>query len=129
MSDCGTAAETFYTGNDILILHEIRHALERLLTSDEPTTIDLRALPMAPGEEAKIEAMLGTGEINVTLNALGVSSIIETAIAGVWLITHYNMEDEILGKFIEIARVPSLVSSPIEEIKSGLEQLTERLSA
>ena len=97
------------TGNDVLILHEVRHALTQLVETDQPTTIDLRAIPMAPREEARIEAMLGTGEISATLDALGHTSIVETQIAGVWLITHYNSEDDILGKFIEITRVPSLI--------------------
>ena len=119
--------EAFNTGNDILILHEIRHALTKLLTDDQATTIDLRAIPMAPGEEVKIEAMLGEGEVSVKFNALGRSTFIETTIAGVWLVTHYNIEDEILGKFIEVTRFPSLVASQVEDIESGLERLTEQL--
>lgn len=117
------------TGNDILILHEIRHALKTLIDEGESTTIDLRAIPMAPGEEARIEAMLGHGEISANLNALGHSSIIETSIAGVWLITHYNVEDEILGKFIEITRVPALLASPQEDIEQGWDRLTAQLNA
>lgn len=129
MSSCTSKPGAFNTGNDLLILHEVRHALTQLIETDQPTTIDLRSIPMAPGEEAHIEAMLGTGEISATLNALGYTSIVETQIAGVWLITHYNSEDDILGKFIEITRVPSLISSPTEEIDSGLQQLTEMLSS
>jgi len=127
MSDCLIEENSFMTGNDILILHEIRHALKKLLEEDEVTTIDLRAIPMSPGEEAKIEEMLGEGEISINLNALGPSTLIETAIAGVWLVTHYNVEKEILGKFIEITRVPSLLASQTEDIESGLQQLTKRL--
>lgn len=116
------------TGNDILILHEIRHALKNLLDTGQPTTIDLRAIPMAPGEEDRIEASLGKGEISVTLDALGPSTIQETEIAGVWLITHFNVEEEILGKFIEITNIPSLIESPIEDMKIGLELLINKLS-
>lgn len=115
------------TGNDILILHEIRHALKKLLDESESTIIDLRAIPMAPGEEARIETMLGQGELSATLNALGKSTINETAFSGVWLITHYNTEDEILGKFIEISKLPSILASQHEDIEVGLEQLTHQL--
>lgn len=128
MTGCASGCEAINTGNDILILHEIRHALAQLLDSDEPTTIDLRSIPMAPGEEARIEEMLGDGEISIQMNALGLSTIKETAIAGVWLVTHYNVEEEILSKFIEITRIPSLLASQTEDIESGLEQLKERLS-
>lgn len=128
MSDCTAVRNEFNTGNDILILHEIRHALKKLLEDGQPTTIDLRAIPMAPGEEEKIEAILGEGEISVQLNALGPSIIVETEIAGVWLITHYNEEQEILGKYIEITRVPTLIKSQTEEMESSLKRLAGRLS-
>lgn len=128
MTSCTSECEVLNTGNDILILHEIKHALRKLLDSGVSTTIDLRSIPMAPGEEARIEASLGEGEIKVNLNALGPSTIQETAIAGVWLITHYNIEDEILGKFIEITKVPTFIESPDEDMQIGLELLTQKLS-
>ncbi|CAA6827575.1 MAG: Unknown protein [uncultured Thiotrichaceae bacterium] len=126
MSNVNTCA-SLDTGNDILILHEIRHALRKLLDDGESTIIDLRAIPMAPGEEARIEAMLGQGELSATLNALGKSTINETAFSGAWLITHYNTEDEILGKFIEISKLPSILASQHEDIEVALEQLTHQL--
>ena len=110
MTSCTIDCDALNTGNDILILHEIRHALDLLIEKNQTTTIDIRSIPMAPGEEAKIEKMLGEGEISVKLNALGPSEIIETGIAGVWLVTHYNMEEEVLGKFIEITKVPALIA-------------------
>lgn len=128
MTSCATECEALNTGNDILILHEIRHALALLIAENQTTTIDLRSIPMAPGEEKKIEKMLGVGEISVTLNALGPSKVIETSISGVWLITHYNMEEEVLGKFIEITKVPSLIATPDEDLTEGLTQLEGQLS-
>ncbi len=116
------------TGNDILILHEIRHALDLLIEKNQATTIDLRSIPMAPGEEAKIEEMLGEGEISIKLDALGPSEIVETGIAGVWLVTHRNLEEEVLGKFIEITKVPSLLATPEEDLSEGLSRLIDRLS-
>ena len=116
------------TGNDILILNEIRHALIQLLEKNEPTTIDLRTIPLAPLEEARIESTLGQGEINITLNALGKSTITETAIAGVWLTTHYSTENEILGKQIEITFFPSIIATTKSEIKEGAEMLRQHLA-
>lgn len=128
MSECSAVRNEFNTGNDILILHEIRHALKKLLEDGQATTIDLRAIPMAPGEEEQIEATLGEGEISVKLNALGPSNIMETKIAGVWLVTHFNEEQEILGKYIEITRVPTLIESQTEDMESSLKRLAGRLS-
>lgn len=127
MSNCSTGNKDFNTGNDILILHEIRHALTSLLVEDKPTTIDLRAIPMAPGEEERIESVLGEGEISVQLNALGLSTIIETKFAGVWLVTHYNSAEEVVSKFIEVTRVPALIVSQEEDIERDLRRLTEEL--
>ena len=54
------------TGNVVPLLHEIRHALERLAETGEPTVIDLRSMPLAPGEEDAIEQVLGEGEVTAT---------------------------------------------------------------
>ena len=98
------------TGNDLPILHEIAHALEHLIETGEETIIDLRGIPLAPGEEKRIEAALGGGEVECRLNALGASEIVETAFPGIWWVVHYNAEDEVMGKFIEVTRVPSISS-------------------
>ena len=58
------------TGNVVPLLYEIRHAIQCQIESGEDTVIDLRSLPMAPGEEARIEEMLGRGEVEATLKAL-----------------------------------------------------------
>ena len=115
------------TGNVLPLLHEIRHALQDLLDGDRETTIDLRALPMAPGEEDRLIETLGEGEVSVQLNALGKSEITETRYPGVWLIAHYNANGEVLGKFIEITRIPGLLKSQREDIADGLQALEDEL--
>jgi hydrogenase-1 operon protein HyaF len=110
------------------LLHEIRHALARLLEEGRETVIDLRSIPLAPGEEAAIEQALGEGEVQATLSALGPSDFRETSYPGVWVITHYNRDDQIVGKFVEVAFVPSLLKSQTEDITAGLRRLEERLT-
>lgn len=119
--------ESVPTGNDIPILNEIRHALEKLLDTGEETVIDLRGIPMAPGEEGRIETVLGKGEVQASLDALGPSEIRETAIPGVWLIVHYNSEDEVMGKFVEISVIPSILKAQEVDMRDGLERLKSRL--
>lgn len=116
-----------FTGNVTPLLHEIRHALDALLEQDHITTIDLRAMPLAPGEEARIEAKLGQGELKVELNALGRSDILETRYPGVWLITHHNTEDVVVGKYIQITFIPDILQAQRGDIKAGLEQLSSEL--
>ncbi len=112
-----------WTGNVQPLLHEVYHALKRLLETGEVTVIDLRALPLAPGEEAKIEQTLGTGEVHARIDALGPSQIVETGIAGVWLVTHYNAEEEILGRYIEICRIPAILESQDQDIEYGMDDM------
>lgn len=117
------------TGNLLPLLHEIRHALRKLLGTGEETTIDLRALPLAPGEESRLEAALGEGEVKATLDALGESRLVETRYSGVWRVTHFNAQGETIGKYIEIARVPSLLQAQKEEMQGALDALDSRLQS
>lgn len=110
------------------ILHEVRHGLSKLLQANENSIIDLRSIPLAPGEEEKIIEDLGYGEVYVTLNALGLSEIYETQYKGVWLITHYNAEHNIIGRFLEITYAPEIIKSQPEDMKLSLEQLQQKLA-
>ncbi len=118
----------YETGNVKPLLHEIRHALERLLKGEDGTIIDMRALPLAPGEEKRIEEALGEGEVRAELNALGPSVILETSYPGVWLVTHRNTEGEIIGRQIEVTFIPSLLESQPEDIRAGLAGLENELA-
>jgi hydrogenase-1 operon protein HyaF len=110
------------------LLHEIRHALDALLDSGARSVIDLRSMPLAPGEEQQLLEELGRGEVNARLHALGPSEIIETRYPGVWLVVHYNNADEVIGKFIEICDVPEVLRSQQEDIREGLELLQAQLA-
>ena len=110
------------------LLHEIRHALARLLKSGEHTTIDLRRIPLAPGEEEKMLDALGNGEVQARLFALGPSEINETGFPGVWVVTHFNNDNEVIGKFIEVCELPRLLMAQTDDIREGLERLEQQLA-
>jgi hydrogenase-1 operon protein HyaF len=110
------------------LLHEIRHALSQLLEQGRETVIDLRGIPLAPGEEAAIEQALGEGEARAELSALGPSDFRETSYPGVWVVTHYNREKQIVGKFVEITPIPALLRSQTEDMAAGLQRLQARLT-
>ena len=116
-----------FTGNVLPLLHEVRHALERLLATGEETTIDLGSLPLAPGEFDRIVAALGEGEVKATLDALGPSEIRETRYSGVWLVTHSNATDEVMGRYIEIARMPAVLLAQEPDMRRGLADLAQAL--
>ena len=106
------------------LLHEIKHALENLIENGETSIIDLRSIPLAPGEEEKILSTLGTGEVQAKLNALGLSEVIETQYAGVWVVTHYNDENNIISRFIEVTTMPNILSSQTQDIMAAYSSLT-----
>ncbi len=115
------------TGNVEPLMHEIRHALKRLAAGGEGTVIDLQSLPLAPGEDERIEEALGRGEVSAELNALGQSLIQETAYPGVWLVTHRNNENAVVGRFIEVTRIPELLKSQQTDIEHGINRLDNEL--
>ena len=118
---------SYNSGNIPPLLHEIRHALRNLLENGETTTIDLRGLPMAPGEQEQLLEMLGKGEVSIRLDALGKSEIFESRFAGVWLIIHYNSNEEVMGKYIEVTRMPVILKTQTADIEESLEALQVRL--
>ena len=113
-------------GNVRPLLNEVLHAIDRLLDTGEPTTIDLAGLPFGPGELEQLEATLGEGELAARLDALGTSRIRETAYPGVWWLEHRNAHDEIVGRYSEITHVPEILSSQDADIAAGRARLGEQ---
>lgn len=116
------------TGNVEPLLHEIRHALRRVADGKEGTVIDLRSLPLAPGEEERIEAALGEGEVRAEIHALGPTEISETSYAGVWLVTHRNEDGAVVARFIEVTRCPELLKSQEADIERGICRIESELA-
>ena len=106
------------------LLHEIKHALDNLIETGQTSIIDLRSIPLAPGEEDRILDTLGRGEVLAELSALGLSEVIETQYAGVWLVTHYNDENHIISRFIEVTTIPEILCSQTEDIMAAYSSLT-----
>jgi hydrogenase-1 operon protein HyaF len=120
-------AVEFDSGNVPLLLTELRHALERLLADGSTHAIDLRAIPLAPGEEERLLRALGEGEVSATLEAQGRSVIRECAYPGIWCITHHDAAGTLVGRFIEVTFVPPLLASQRPDIIHGLERLRKQL--
>ena len=115
------------TGNVKPLLHEVRHALKRLANGEGGTVIDLQGIPLAPGEEERIEELLGKGEVRAELDALGPSVVQETSYPGVWLVTHRNTEQVVVGRFIEVTHMPELLKSQQADIEHGISRLEHEL--
>lgn len=117
-----------FAGNALPVLHEIRHALHRLVEAGESSTIDLQSLPFGPGDEEHIQASLGTGEVAAQLHALGESRITETIYPGVWIVDHYNTHGQRVAFQIEVTPVPSVLVAHTDDMADGLQRLEEALA-
>ncbi len=117
------------TGNLLPLLHEISHALDNFMTTGNSRTIDLRTLPLAPGEEQQLLKFLGQGEVRASIDALGRSEILESRFSGVWITTHFNGAGEIMGRFIEITPVPRLLTAQPEDVALGRKALDQLIGA
>ena len=122
----GVAVET-ESGNIPLLLHELRHALEALVTDGKTHVVDLRAIPLAPGEEDRLLATLGEGELVAEFDALGKSEIRECGYPGIWRVTHWNAAGELIGRYLEVTFVPTLLASQPRDVRAGLERLSASL--
>jgi hydrogenase-1 operon protein HyaF len=83
---------------------------------------------MFPGDYELLKETLGYGEINVSIDAMGPTEIYETAIPGIWWVTHYNSEEENVGEYIEITELPELIKTDpleIQQAGSRLQQLID----
>ena len=121
------AEDDYSVGNIRALLAEIAARLEKLVSDGETGMIDLNSLPLAPVEYEQLRQMLGQGEVSARIEAIGPSEIIETRYPGVWWVTHYNVEGDIVADMIEIAHIPEILKSQPEDVSEGLELLRAQL--
>jgi hydrogenase-1 operon protein HyaF len=117
------SAEPGLTGNAPPLLRELVELVRRLLETGEPSAIDLSALPLTPADLDWLRGKLGNGEISVTLQASGESTLDETACPGVWWVTHHNEQGAVTSQFIEVTFVPELVKAHPRDVAIGRESL------
>ncbi|MCP5278246.1 MAG: hydrogenase expression/formation protein [Thiobacillus sp.] len=117
------APDSGLSGNAWPLMMEIAEMVRTLVDTGDTAAIDLSALPLTPADKDWLKERLGSGQIHVTLDAEGLSTLDETACPGVWWITHLDGRDRVMAEFIEVTLVPDLVKAHPEDIKIGLEYL------
>lgn len=118
-----SAGDPGLTGNAPPLLRELLEMVRHLLDTGESSAIDLSALPLTPADLGWLRDRLGRGEVAVTLEVSGESSLDETACPGVWWVTHRNEQGTVTAQFIEVAFVPELVKSHPQDVRIGQENL------
>jgi hydrogenase-1 operon protein HyaF len=115
------------SGNAHAILHEIVGLLEALTGRGTGGIIDLRAMPLTPGDYGVLEEVLAEGEVKATIDAAGPTEVRETLYPGVWWIRHRNEAGEVVGEFIEVTAFPEILKSPMDDVREGLADLAALL--
>jgi hydrogenase-1 operon protein HyaF len=110
------------------LLREIEALLAELVASGRNGRIDLRSLPLLPGDDARLAALLGEGEVDAALEVTGDTRVRETGVAGVWWVTHANADGETVAEFIEVTLVPEILKTHPQDARVGLTQLRARLA-
>jgi hydrogenase-1 operon protein HyaF len=116
-------------GNALPILSEIRHAVARFAETGEASCIDLAAIPFGPGDEERLMQLLGRGEVEATVQALGPTRIWETRFPGVWVLDYANGDDQRVALQIEVDEVPRILRTQQADLDDCLAALDARLEA
>ncbi|MGA7801641.1 MAG: hydrogenase expression/formation C-terminal domain-containing protein [Gammaproteobacteria bacterium] len=109
------------------LLHELDGMLDALLQDGEESSIDLRSIPMTTADREVLARVLGEGELNASIDALGPSRVRETGIHGVWWVTHHNTDDAVIAEFLEVSFCPDILRSHIDDVRDTLESLRTQL--
>ncbi|MBZ0090626.1 MAG: hydrogenase expression/formation protein [Sulfuricellaceae bacterium] len=117
------------SANAAPLLHEIAALLDNLAQSGEGGTVQLYGLPLLPGDYQALREALGEGELKAELSALGPTQIRETALHGVWWVTHRNSAQEVVAESIEVTRCPAILQTPAEDVGEAARRLRESLQA
>lgn len=112
----------------VALLNEIAALLERFAATGEAAAIDLRSLPMGPLDRAQLEAALGQGEVQATIEADGRSQVRETGVAGVWWLEHRDPRGEVVAELIEVTSVPEILGAAADDIGRAAHILRARVA-
>lgn len=113
--------------NAYALLHEMVNLLQQLLSRDEPSHIDLRALPLSRQDLEVLAETLGEGDVFGEVAEVGLTRVRQTGIPGIWWVVHLDEEEQIIGEFIEVNYCPEVLITPTEDIRDGREALQARL--
>lgn len=113
--------------NGYALLHEVVNLLQQLLSRDEPSHIDLRAIPLSRQDMELLAETLGEGEVYGEVADFGLTRVRQTGIPGVWWVVHLDDEEQIIAEFIEVNYCPEVLITPTEDIRDGREALRARL--
>jgi len=112
----------------LAVLNELEAMLEVLASSGAGNSVDLRRSPLAQHEYQQLKTTLGEGEVSADIDSCGRTRVYETAVPGIWWVTHYNQDEKAVGEFIEVTAYPEILRSQPEDLRTAAGRLRERVS-
>ena len=113
----------------LAIVNEVESMLARLADAGICGSIDLRSLPMGPGDRDVLRRIFAEGEVSAVIRALGQTQVYESVVRGVWWVAHQNEDGKVAAEFIEITHMPDILRTPPDDVADGLEMLHAQLEA
>lgn len=114
------------TGMAEALMTELQTHLLALAQQDVSNSVDLRSLPMNDADRQQLAKLLGKGEVEISLNTIGKSKIYETSYTGIWWLTHFGDDENILSELIEITHVPEIIISHRDDITVAAQRIAAR---
>ena len=115
------------TGMAYSILSEVAQRLHTLAECNEPSTIDLRSLPLTQRDREQLQELLGHGEVSIRLEVAGATEIWETAYHGVWWIRHMGAGGRVATEEIAVTRIPEILLSDLHDVAAAAARIRHDL--
>lgn len=127
-SELPDTEEDFSISGPLMVaLRELMDMVISLVETGATNFLDIKSLPLSPGDLEKLRTVLGEGEVEVIVNALGPTHIHETSVPGVWWVTHKNSNEEVISEFIEVTSLPEILLTQHEELWHSADVMEGRL--
>jgi len=111
------------TGMAWSVLSEVAQRLKDLAEHNQPSSIDLRSLPMTDADREQLKELLGWGEVAARLEIGGPTDIHETTYCGVWWIRHMGAGGVLATEEIAITRIPEIFLSDPHDVSAAAERI------
>ena len=128
IEDLPDAEEDFTLSEDLqAVLQLLMDMVISLVETGASNFIDLKSASLAHDDHEKLKLILGEGEVEAIITALGPTHVVETLIPGVWWVTHKNSNDEVISEFIEVTSLPEILLTHHEELWHSVDVMEGRL--
>lgn len=124
--DLSPGADDASTGMAQALLREVAAHLRSVAAGGERQILELGNLPLSEGDRQQLDEWLGKGEVEVTIQAAGLTRIHETRYPGVWWVKYFKEGgNEVVAEQLEIGAVPTILEAHIEDIQDSAERLPQ----